>query len=37
MAERDPKDLVKEKYGQAALKVVAGADVSCCGSASSRG
>ena len=37
MAERDLKDLVKEKYDQAALKVVAGADASCCGSASSRG
>ena len=37
MAERDLKDVVKEKYGQAALKVTAGGDASCCGSASSRG
>ncbi len=37
MAERDLKDVVKEKYGRAALKVTGGGDASCCGSASSRG
>jgi arsenite methyltransferase len=37
MADRDLKDIVKEKYGQAALRVVSGQDTSCCGSASSRG
>ena len=37
MAEQDIKDIVKQKYGQAALRVVAGSGSSCCGSASSRG
>ncbi len=37
MAERELKDVVKEKYGQAALRVVSGQGSSCCGSASSRG
>src|SRR5689334_10151234 len=37
MAERELKDLVKEKYGQAALRVTSGQGTSCCGSASSRG
>jgi len=37
MAERELKDLVKEKYGQAALRVTSGQASSCCGSASSRG
>jgi SAM-dependent methyltransferase len=37
MAEKDLKDVVKEKYGKAALGVTAGGDASCCGSASSRG
>jgi SAM-dependent methyltransferase len=36
MADRDIKEIVKEKYGKAALKVVRG-EASCCGSASSRG
>jgi arsenite methyltransferase len=36
MAERDLKDIVKEKYGQAALKVTAGGETSCCETASSR-
>ena len=35
MSERDIKEIVKEKYGQAALRVTSGA-TSCCGSASSR-
>src|SRR5215469_9071867 len=30
MAEQDIKQIVKDKYGKAALKVVAGADASCC-------
>jgi arsenite methyltransferase len=37
MAERDLKDIVKDKYGKAALRVSAGGDASCCDSASSRG
>src|SRR5438477_2562389 len=37
MAEKDLKDVVKDKYGKAALRVSAGGDASCCGSASSRG
>src|SRR5919201_4795745 len=37
MAERDLKDLVKEKYGKAALRVTEGTDASCCDTASSRG
>lgn len=37
MAERDLKDVVKEKYGKAALKVVGGGDASCCETASSHG
>ena len=36
MAEREIKELVKEKYGKAALRVTSGGS-SCCGSASSRG
>src|SRR5262250_898216 len=36
MAERDLKDVVKEKYGKAALKVVSGDEPSCCETASSR-
>jgi len=36
MAERDIKEIVKEKYGKAALRVTSGGS-SCCGSASSRG
>ncbi|HXH85103.1 MAG TPA: arsenite methyltransferase [Candidatus Tectomicrobia bacterium] len=37
MTERELKDVVKEKYGHAALRVVSGQDASCCGTASSRG
>src|SRR5215468_119170 len=37
MAEGDLKDVVKEKYGRAALKVAGGGDASCCETASSRG
>ena len=37
MSDRELKDLVKEKYGQAALKVTSGQASSCCDSASSRG
>jgi len=37
MAERELKDVVKEKYGQAAQRVAKGQGSSCCGSASSRG
>jgi SAM-dependent methyltransferase len=37
MAERELKDVVKEKYGQAAQRVANGQGSSCCGSASSRG
>jgi arsenite methyltransferase len=36
MADQDIKQIVKEKYGQAALRVSSGGS-SCCGSASSRG
>jgi len=36
MPDRDIKDVVKEKYGQAALRVTSGGGASCCGSASSR-
>ena len=36
MADQDIKQIVKEKYGQAALRVSSGGG-SCCGSASSRG
>jgi len=36
MADRDIKQIVKEKYGQAALRVSSGGS-SCCGSSSSRG
>jgi arsenite methyltransferase len=36
MAEKDLKQIVKEKYGQAALRV-AGGGSSCCGSTESRG
>jgi arsenite methyltransferase len=36
MADQDIKQIVKEKYGQAALRVSTGGS-SCCGSASSRG
>jgi SAM-dependent methyltransferase len=34
MADQDIKQIVKEKYGQAALKVVAGGGASCCGPSS---
>ena len=34
MADRDIKDVVKEKYGRAALRVTAGGEASCCASAS---
>ena len=37
MAERDLKDIVKDKYGKAALRVSAGGDAACCDSAPSRG
>jgi len=37
MAERDLKDVVKDKYGKAALRVSAGGDAACCDSAPSRG
>src|SRR2546426_436784 len=38
MTERDIKEIVKEKYGQAALRVTSGSGSACCGSsASSRG
>ena len=37
MGERDLKDVVKEKYGKAALKVTAGDGASGCARASSRG
>ena len=36
MSERDIKQIVKEKYGKAALRVTSG-DSSCCGGTSSRG
>jgi SAM-dependent methyltransferase len=35
MADQDLKQIVKDKYGQAALRVVAGSASSCCGSTSS--
>src|SRR5438874_12417437 len=37
MAERDLKDIVKGKYGKAALRVSAGGDAACCDSAPLRG
>jgi SAM-dependent methyltransferase len=37
MSERDIKQIVKEKYGQVALRVVSGEGGSCCGGTSSRG
>ena len=37
MAEQNIKDVVKEKYGKAALRVTSTSGSSCCGSASSRG
>ncbi|HWN19681.1 MAG TPA: methyltransferase domain-containing protein, partial [Gemmatimonadales bacterium] len=37
MAGEDIKEMVKEKYGQAALRVVSEGSASCCGTASSRG
>jgi SAM-dependent methyltransferase len=37
MSEESIKDIVKAKYGAAALRVTAGSGSSCCGSASSRG
>jgi len=37
MADRDLKDVVKEKYGNAALKVVSGSNASCCETVSSHG
>jgi SAM-dependent methyltransferase len=37
MADRELKDVVKEKYGQAALRVTSAQGSSCCSSASSRG
>ena len=37
MADRDIKDVVRDKYGKAALRVTAGGDASCCGTASTRG
>jgi arsenite methyltransferase len=36
MSDDDIRDRVKEKYGQAALRVIASGATSCCGSASSR-
>src|SRR5438874_1646624 len=36
MAERDIKEIVKEKYGKAALRVTSGGASSCCDSTSSR-
>src|SRR2546422_9502682 len=36
MADKDLKDIVKAKYGQAALRVTSGGNA-CCGSAPSRG
>jgi arsenite methyltransferase len=36
MADKDIKEMVKDKYGKAALRVTGG-DSSCCGSTSSRG
>ncbi len=37
MAGKEIKDIVKEKYGQAALRVVSEGSASCCGTASTRG
>src|SRR5947207_1972994 len=37
MADESIRDRVKEKYGQAALRVTASESASCCGTASSRG
>jgi SAM-dependent methyltransferase len=37
MAERELRDTVREKYGQAALRVVAGEGNSCCGGAAFNG
>lgn len=37
MAESDLKDVVREKYGKAALRVSEGGDASCCGAVTSRG
>ncbi len=37
MAEQNIKDVVKDKYAKAALRVTSGSDASCCGTASSRG
>jgi arsenite methyltransferase len=37
MADRELKELVKEKYGQAALRVTSAQGSSCCGAAASRG
>ena len=37
MADQDIKQVVKDKYGKAALKVVAGGDASCCSSSASCG
>ena len=37
MADETIRDRVKEKYGQAALRVTASESASCCGTASSRG
>jgi arsenite methyltransferase len=37
MADEKIREMVKEKYGQAALRVTSGGGSSCCGSASSRG
>jgi arsenite methyltransferase len=37
MAGEDIKEMVKEKYGQAALRVVSEGSASCCGTAASRG
>ncbi|MEX2145796.1 MAG: arsenite methyltransferase [Candidatus Rokuibacteriota bacterium] len=37
MADNDLKAVVKDKYGKAALRVVAGGGSSCCGTASARG
>src|ERR671930_1226352 len=37
MADKDLKDVVKDKYAQAARRVTAGGDASCSGTAASRG
>ena len=37
MGDPSIKDVVKDKYGKAALRVTGGGNASCCGSASSRG